>query len=184
MRNASVGRRTAGFNTMIGAKALVIGVLCLALAGCSASELAPLVLEGHELHNSLVTREFDESSIRHVPYAVLGGNPYLSNDSEFVEAIAGGSSQGRLDGKGVRFALYAIYGAERDLGFYGLEAASKADADRREDALRGIWAYSVRLDRARVHRGNLVLVVVWHDGVSLDCWEAVNSGIAERLVAP
>ena len=53
MRNAIVGRHTAGFNTMVGAKALVIGVLCLAIAGCSASELAPLVLEGHQLHNSL-----------------------------------------------------------------------------------------------------------------------------------
>jgi hypothetical protein len=182
MRNAIVGRHTAGFNTMVGAKALVIGVLCLASAGCSASELAPLVLEGHELHNSLVTRELSE--IRHVPRSVVGGNPYLSAGSEFVEAIARGGSQGRLDGRGVRLALYAFYGAESDLGFYGLEAASEADADRLEDALRGVWAHNVRLNRARVHRGNLVLVVVWHDGVSLDCWEAVNSGIAERLVAP
>jgi hypothetical protein len=141
-----------------------------------------LVLEGHELHNSLVTGELSE--IRHVPRSVVGGNPYLSDDPEFVEAIGRGSSQGRLDGKGVRLALYAFYGAESDLGFYGLEAASEADADRLEDALRGIWAMNVRLDRARVHRENLVLVVVWHDGVTLDCWEAVNSVIAERLVAP
>jgi hypothetical protein len=182
MRNAIVGRHTAGFNTMVGAKALVIGVLCLTIAACSASELTPLVLEGPELHHSLVTGKL--SKIRHVPRSVVGGNPYLSADPEFVEAIGRGSSQGRLDGKGVRLALFAFYGAESDLGFYGLEAASEADADRREDALRGIWAYTVRLDRARVHRGNLVLVVVWHDGVSLDCWEAVNSGIAERLVAP
>lgn len=149
-----------------------------------ASELAPLVLEGHELHDSLVTREFNESSLRHVSFAVIGGNPYLSADAEFVEAIGSSSSQGQLDGKGVRFALYAHYRAERDLGFYGMEAASEADADRLEDALREIWAYGGRLGRARVHRGNLVLVVVWHDGVSLDCWEAVNSGIVERLAAP
>ena len=51
-----------------------------------------------------------------------------------------------------------------------------------EDALRGIWAHNVRIGRARVHRGDLVLVVVWHDGVSLDCWEAVNAKVAEQLV--
>lgn len=169
---------------MIGAKSLVIGVLCLAIAASSTSELAPLVLEGHELHSSLVARELGESSIRHVPRAVVKGNPYLSADSEFIEAIARSGSQGRLDGKGVSFALYALYGAERDLGFYGLEAASEADADRLEDALREVWAHNVRIDRARVHRGKLGLVVVWHDGVPLDCWKAVNSGIAERLVAP
>ena len=114
----------------------------------------------------------------------LGEDKNISADPEFVEAVGRGSSQGRLDGKGVRLALYALYGAERDLGFYGLEAASQADVDRLEDALRGVWAHNVGLDRARVHRGNLALVVVWHDGVSLDCWEAVNSGIAQRLVDP
>jgi hypothetical protein len=166
---------------MVGVKALVIGVLCLTIAGCSASGLTPLVLEGPELHNSLVTGKL--SKIPHVPCSVVGGNPYLSADPEFIEAIGRSSSQGRLDGKGIRFALYAFYGAKSDLGFYGLEFVSEADADRREDALREIWAHNVRLGRARVHRGNLVLVVVWHDGVSLDCWGAVNSGIAERLAA-
>jgi len=149
-----------------------------------ASELAPLVLEGHELHDSLVTREYNESSLRHVPFAVIGANPYLSADADFVEAITSSCSHGKFDGRGVRFALYAHYRAEHDLGFYGLEAASEADADRLEEALRKIWAYGGRLGRARVHRGNLVLVVLWHDGVSLDCWEAVNSSIAARLVAP
>lgn len=182
MRYAIAGRHTAGFDTMAGAKALVIGVLCLTIAGCSASELTPLVLEGHELHSSLVTGKL--SNIRHVPRSVVGGNPYLSADPEFVEAIGRGSSQGRFDGKGVRSALFAFYGAKSDLGFYGLEFASEGDAGRREDALREIWAHNVRLGRAQVHRGSLVLIVVWHDGVSLECWEAVNLGIAERLVAP
>jgi hypothetical protein len=141
MRNAIVGRHPAGLNTMVGTKILVIGVLCLANAGCSASELAPLVFEGHEFHNSLVTRELSE--IRHVPRSVVGGNPYLSADSEFVGAIGRSSSQGRLDGQGVRHALHALYGAEADLGFYGLETGSEADADRLEDALRGIWAHNV-----------------------------------------
>jgi hypothetical protein len=119
-----------------------------------------------------------------VPRDVIEGNPYLSDDSEFVEAIARSGSQGQLGGKGISFALYALYDAECELGFYGLEAASQADADRLEDALRGVWAYNVDLGRAQVHRGELVLLVVWHDGVSLECWEAVNSGVAERLVAP
>lgn len=164
---------------MVGTPALVIGVLCLAVADCRAGELASLVLEGHELHESLVTRELTE--IRHVPRSVVEGVPYLSDDPGFVEAVGRGSSQGHLDGKGVRLALFAMYGAERDLGFYGLEASSKADADRLEEALREIWTHNVSLDRARVHRGNLVLVVVWHDGVSPECWNAVNSVIVERL---
>jgi len=107
-----------------------------------------------------------------------------SSNSEFVEVIARSGSQGRLDGKGVGLALYAIYRAESDLGIYGLEAVSEGDADRREKALREIWEHNVSLNRARVHRGDLVLVVVWHDGVSLDCWEAVNTEVAERLVGP
>ena len=56
-------------------------------------------------------------------------------------------------------------------------------ADRLEGLLRGIWAKNASLDRARVHRGGKVLVVVWNDAV-LACWEAVNAVVAERLVAP
>jgi hypothetical protein len=80
--------------------------------------------------------------------------------------------------------LYSIYKAENELGFYGFEAASAADADQREGTLREIWAKNVRLDRARVHREGLVLVVVWTDGVSPECWEAVNATVFERLTAP
>jgi hypothetical protein len=143
-----------------------------------------LVFEGQELHSSLVTRQLDESSIRHVPRSVIGGNPYLSDDSSFVEAIARSGSQGRLGGQGVRHALYAVYNAGSDLGIYGLEAESEKEADRLEDALRSVWAHNVQIGRARVHRGNLVLAIVWHDGVSLDCWVAVNEHIAKQLVAP
>ena len=165
---------------MVGAATFFIGVLFLVMVDGSSSELAPLVLEGPELHESLVT--LDLSEIRHVPPSVLEGNPYLSDRQEFVYAIGRGSSQGQLRGEGMLRALYAIYRAEHDLGLYGLEAASKADADRLEDALREIWAHNASFDRARVHRGDRVLVVLWHDGVSQDCWEAVNLGIAERLV--
>jgi hypothetical protein len=70
------------------------------------------------------------------------------------------------------------------VGFYGLEAASRADADRLESLLRGIWAHNASLDRARVHRGGKVLVVVWNDGVSASSWEAVNAVVVERLPVP
>lgn len=167
---------------MVGAIAFLVGILALAPADSSTSELAPLLLEGAELHESLVT--LDLSEIRHVPAAVLESNPQLSDHHEFIHAVGGGSSQGSRDGRGVRRALYAIYRAEKDLGFYGLEAASEADADRLEKALRETWAHNAKIDRARVHRGNLALLVIWHDGVSEDCWEAVNAVVAERLVEP
>jgi hypothetical protein len=80
--------------------------------------------------------------------------------------------------------LYALYVGESELGFYGFEAASGADADQREDALREIWAKNVGVDRAHVHRKGLVLVVVWTDVVSPECWEAVNASVVERLGAP
>lgn len=159
--------------------------LCLSLgllvAACSTSGLAPLLLEGPDLHASLETRPLDGAPIRHVHGDVITGNPQLSTDADFVAAIARSSSQGRLGSEGIRAALYALYQGEEELGIYGLEAASEADASRREEALRAIWAHNARLDRARVHRGGLVVVVVWHDGVSPGCWEAVNAKVAERL---
>jgi len=105
---------------------------------------------------------------------------------EFVETVSRGASQGRLDGEGIRAALYAHYLGpdEIDLGLYGLEAETTADADRREAAVRAIWAYNEKLDRARVHRSGTSLVVLWHAGVSPACWEAVNARVAERLAAP
>ena len=41
----------------------------------------------------------------------------------------------------------------------------------------------IPLGKARVHREGKVLVVVWNDGVSNSCWEAVNAGVVERLTA-
>ncbi len=186
----SVGRPRAklghpeGFPTLIRMKTLLAGALGLLLTACATSELDPLVLDGHELHASLVTRQLDDASIRHVPRAVLRDNPHLSTEAAFVKAIAHSGSQGELGGEGIRAALYALYLGENELGFYGLEAKSTADANRLEGVLRGIWAHNARMDRARVHRGDKALVVVWTDGVSPTCWEAVNEGVAERLVAP
>jgi hypothetical protein len=163
---------------------LLLGWSLLLLAGCAPSALGPLVVDGQELHASLVTRKLEDTSRLHVARAVLRDNPYLSTDAEFVDAIAHGASQGRLGGEGIRAALYALYFGESELGLYGLEVASTADADRLEGALRGIWAYNESLGRARVHREGKVLVVLWNDGVSPSCWEAVNAGVVERLTAP
>lgn len=150
----------------------------------AANGLAPLALEGRELHPSLMTRRLDDKPIRHVSRSVLQGNPQHSADPEFVKAIARSGSQGNLDEKGIRSALYALYLGEKELGFYGLEAASAADANRLEEALRKIWARNESIDRARVHRGGLVLVVVWTDGVSPEVWKAVNTAVRDRLIAP
>jgi len=191
---------------------IVLAASVVLVAARGTSGLTPLVLDGHELHASLVTQNIDDVPRLHVPRAVLRGNPQLSTDAEFVEAIARAGSQGQLGGEGVRAALYALYrgesgvgfyeseaesaaaadrheslglyGGESQVGLYGLEAASTTDADRLESLLRGIWAHNVSLDRTRVHRGGGLLVVVWTYGVSASCWEAVNAVVVERLPAP
>jgi len=101
----------------------------------------------------------------------MPGNPHVSTNAAFVTAIARSGSQGKLSGEGMRSALFAIYRGNSDLGFYGLEA------------VRNIWAHNVRLGLAQVHRKGLAIVVVWTDGVSPDCWEAVNARVVERLNA-
>ncbi len=153
------------------------------LAGCASSPLTPLVVDGPELHPSLVTRKLDGVAQLHVPREVVPDNPYLSTDAKFVEVIAAGASQGRLGPEGIRAALYSLYSGEAQVGLYGLEAATSADADSREREMREIWAYGEGLGRMRVHREGKVLVVVWHDGVSPECWEAVNARVAQLLKA-
>ena len=146
------------------------------------SGLGSLVLEGHELRASLKTRQIDDS-VRHVPHALIPENPHVSTEAAFVAVIARNGSQQSLGREGIRSALYALYREKNELGFYGLEAVSAADADRWEEVLRKIWAHNGRLGIAQVHRKGLVLVVVWTDGVSPECWEAVNARVVERLTA-
>ena len=76
------------FSAVISTKTFFAGALGFLLVACSASGsgLGSLVLEGHELHASLKTRQLD--AIRHVPRAVVPANPHLSTDADFVEAIA------------------------------------------------------------------------------------------------
>jgi hypothetical protein len=163
---------------------LLLSGLLLAASSTSGSGLNSLALEGHKLHASLRTPRLD--SFRDLPAGVVPPkNPQLSSDDKFVQAIAHNSSQGSLGRDGVRSALYARYAAgEKEVGIYGLEVKPDAAADQREEALRAIWDYNVRLNLVRVHRKGSVLVVVWHSGVSSECWEAVNASIAARLVAP
>lgn len=160
------------------------------LADSSARENSPetpsltsLMIDGEDLHDSLRTQEID--TIRDIPKnAELPQNPYLSSDDEFVEAIARGGSQGRLDSEGIRTAFYARYKTEdNEVGIYGLEAKTKADAAQREKAAREIWAHNASFNRAHVLRKDLILVVIWHDGVSPECWEAVKAGVKEKLNA-
>lgn len=188
--------KAVGFNTMISTKTLLAGFLGFLVAfSCSASGLGPLLVEGHELHASLKTRELKDSFGHLAPDVVPPANPHLSNEARFVEAISRSGSRGRLGSQGIRSALYALYIGDgepvgewpRELGFYGLEAASAADANRWEEALREIWAENVRQDRVRIHREGLVLVLVWTynvSSVSPDCWKAVNAKVAKRLAAP
>lgn len=159
---------------------IVAALVGLFLVACKNDGLESLLLDGPELHESLVTLHVDE-----LPLHVLRENPQLSTDAAFVEAVARGSSQGRLDSEGIRAAFYAVYRDESgvDVGFYGLQAASTAEAGRREELLRDIWALNTSLERARVYRSGELLVVAWNGPVSPSCWGAVSSVVAERLGA-
>ena len=159
--------------------------LALLLTSCATSGLDALVLDGHELHASLVTAP--PAQLAESPVGLeLADNPQLSTDAWFVEDIARRASQGGpLDGQGVRAALLAVYlGEEQQLGIYGLEAASPADADRIEGIARDIWAHNARLGLARVHRGGEVVVVVWAAArESPSYWDAANAVVARRVGA-
>ena len=169
---------------MIRTKRFLIGFLSFLLApSCWAGGLSSLLLQGDELHATLKTQKL--VSIRHLPVGVRPPeNPHLSTDAEFVKAIALSGSQGRLGSEGINSVLFALYIGEKELGFYGFEASSYAGANEREDSLRKIWAKNVSLERVRIHRKGLVLVVVWTDGVSPESWEAVNAKVIERLTTP
>lgn len=154
--------------------------LLLFVAGCAPAALSPLVLEGPELHATLTTRKLEDAAVLQLA-GVLMSNPQLSSDSGFVDMISRIGSQDRMRGQGVRTALYALYKADVQLGLYGFEAATQADADRIEGVLRDIWSHNESLDRTRVHRAGRVFAVVWHDGVSPECWQAANARVLERL---
>ena len=155
------------------------GVLALLCAACATSGLRPLVLDGPELHASLAPKPL-HAAHHGVPDGVCG-NPWFSADAATVDSITRSASQGQLGGEGIRAALFAVYQGENEVGLYGLETGSTEQSDRLEGILRAIWAHNERLGRARVHRGGRVFVVVWNDGVSPACWQAVNRGVIERL---
>ena len=170
--------------TPMNTRVLVATTLAILVAACSPHGLGRLVVDGGELHPSLVTRSLDDGPSRHVSQSVLRENPQHSSDADFVRAIARSGSQGNLNSDGVRSALYALYRGEKDVGFYGLEAATVEDADRLEPMLRKIWSHNESLSRARVHRRGLVLLVVWNDGLLPEVWKAVNDTVVQRLGKP
>lgn len=161
---------------------LLAGWLCLLLVGCNTSGLQSLVLDGHELHSSLVLKAL--GGAKHGVPPGVRDNPCYSTNVDVVESVTRFQTQGQHGGEGNRAVLYALYHqGEHELGLYGLEALTPADADRFEGILRGIWAHNESIGIARVHRSGRVLVVVWHDGVSAACWQTANSVVSRRLTA-
>lgn len=99
---------------------------CASSASSSPSALGPLVVDGQDLHASLVKRKLKDAAILQL-VLVLRDNPYLSMDVEFVDVMARIASLGQLGGgEGICAALFALYLGESELGLYGLEAASPA----------------------------------------------------------
>ncbi|MCB1050640.1 MAG: hypothetical protein KDC71_08565 [Acidobacteria bacterium] len=143
--------------------------------------LGALFEEAERIHPSLSLSPIHRFVPRHVDPKVVTQNPQLSSDPAFIEAIAHSGSQGNLSAVGIRAALYVLYRGEKDVGFYGLEAESLAEADHLESALRKIWAHNESLHRAQVHRAGLVVVVVWTDGIALEDWLSVNERVDQRL---
>ena len=155
------------------------GLLLALLTGCASTGLERVAMEGSELHASLGPKDLEEAH-HGVPEGILR-SPQLSSDPRVVESVGSFASQGQLDGEGIRRVLFAVYEGESEVGLYGLEAASPGIADGLETRLRAIWAHNVSLERTRIHRGGAVLLVVWHDGVTPGCWEAVNARLVARL---
>ncbi|MEM9302828.1 MAG: hypothetical protein AAGE01_11985 [Pseudomonadota bacterium] len=145
--------------------------------------LEAFIFPGPELHASV--RLHPVELLRDLPDGMhLPDNPRVSTDRAFVNATARGGSQGRLDGQGMREALYARYtDGSSEIGFYGLRAASSIDANRREAEIRAIWAHNNALDRAYVYRKDLLLMVVWlwTDDEPPESWAAVNAKVEQRM---
>lgn len=177
--------KSASLSSMAYIKMFIVAIIGFLTTACSTTAgLSSLLLEGPELHSSLTTQNIKDNTPRHVSRSVLRTNPQHSTDTDFVKAIARSGSQGNLNEEGIRSALYAVYLGHRELGFYGVEAASADDADRWEKSIRKIWAHNNSINRAQVHRSGLALVVVWTDGVPLEVWQTVNARVAERLTLP
>ena len=162
-------------------KAIVLLAVTVLLGSQDSFQLQRIHMDGAELGPSLQTRRLGEQPIRHVPAERIQSIPQVSSDPLFVKTIARAGSQGNLEGEGVVAALFALYDGENELGFYGFEAESEGTADRLESQLRHIWKHNVSLDRAQIHRGGLVVLVVWTDGLSPAHWEQANQAVSERL---
>ena len=170
---------------------LILGLCCL-FVGCNRQTDQPRIgitlndflMDGSELGPSINNHSID--SLRHLPPEMsIPRNPHHSTDERFVLAISGSSSQGQLTSDGICAALYAHYEADGiDVGIYGLEATTMGVANDREKRLKEIWAKNIDLDRARLHRKDLHLILTWHDGVSVESWDAINNEVVSRLGDP
>lgn len=158
-----------------------LAVFTLFSANCWSVELKSLIIQAKDIHPLLETQQLSRESIRHISFDVLHDNPQYSEDIKFVNAIARSSSQGKLNGKNIRSALYALYNAGKDLGFYGLDTKNNRDAEQLEIKLRKIWSHNISIGRANVYRKGTVLVVIWHDGATKDVWKAINTKVLNTL---
>lgn len=163
-------------------KTLSCWLLSLLFSACSTHKLDSIAVQGNELHASLVTQSL-AGLANFWPPPEMTGNPFLSEDPAFVEAISKRATQGAGIGDvNLHSALYAVHSSDgKVLGIYGLHAATSADADRAERKLRDTWAYGASLDAVRVHRAGDVLVVVWTRSESVADWEAINESVVARL---
>ena len=145
-------------------------------------ELADLLTAGDLLHPTLETELMQKLPAD----LALKTNPQHATDQAFVEAIARYGSQGRLDGDGMRGALFAQYtDGSSEIGFYGLAADNESVAAQREQDLRKIWAHNHGLDRTHIHRQGAVLLVVWirtADDLP-EAWHSVKAWAAQRLLS-
>ncbi|MEM1081505.1 MAG: hypothetical protein AAGH65_07970 [Pseudomonadota bacterium] len=147
--------------------------------------MSELMLDGQELHPALTTVLMSAETIRHVPLEQINTNPQRPEEPDVIDVIARSGSQGRMSSEGVSSALYALYTTgDRQIGLYGLEAATGPDADRIERELRSIWSHNVSLNRTQIHRHRQSLIVVWTDGdLPLVLWQGVNQAVSDRLSA-
>ncbi|MDX1678374.1 hypothetical protein [Arsukibacterium sp.] len=163
--------------------AALIASVTLLLGACAGTKLDRLLFKGPELHPALSAPSQTKTPRHELAQIGVTQNPQHSTAPAFIKAVARLASRGQLTGQGIHSALYAHYYADHNLELYGFAAESGSDADRIEQALRLSWAEDISLERARVYRDDRLLLVIWTDGITAEVWQAVNSKVAERLIA-
>ncbi len=101
----------------------------------------------------------------------IKGNPYLSEDREFIDAFAKELLGEGFDPAHVRAALFSVYEEHAELGIFALRLD---DASSAEEAKTILIAQSEGAAGAMTFQTGNVVVLLWHDGVSDDCFAAIN----------